>query len=200
MMRKIIASLLLKLMGWKIVGTLPPGHPKCVVMMAPHTSNLDFFMGWLGYASLGHTSNFLIKKEVFNFFTTPLLRAMGGVAVDRKHSTNIVLQLTEEFKRRKKLILTITPEGTRKPNKHWKRGFYFIALNAHVPIVMGFLDYKKKEGGFGPAFFPSGNYEEDFEAIRTFYKTKHARHPEQFIIPEVRTEHSAPLKYADYRI
>ena len=198
-MRKRLASLLLKIMGWKIVGSLPPGDPKCVVMMAPHTSNLDLFMGWLGYVSLGYSSNFLIKKEAFNFYTTPLLRKMGGVALDRKNSSTIIHQLTEEFKRRQKLILTITPEGTRKPNKQWKKGFYFIALSANVPIVMGFLDYKNKEGGFGPAFYPSGDYEEDFKAIRAFYKTKQARFPEQFIIPEVSTNKNNQLKYAENR-
>ncbi|GAB1405523.1 MAG: 1-acyl-sn-glycerol-3-phosphate acyltransferase [Lentimicrobiaceae bacterium] len=199
-MRKTFASLILRLIGWKIVGTLPAGGPRCVVMMAPHTSNLDFFMGWLGYSSVGYTANFLIKKEAFNFFTTPLLRKMGGVAVDRTHSSNIVHQLTEEFKRRDKFILTITPEGTRRPNKHWKKGFYFIALSANVPIVMGFLDYKKKEGGFGPIFYPSGNYEADFEAIRAFYKTKQGRYPEKFVIPDISTAPAHPIEAAHSRV
>lgn len=183
MIKKAFANVVLRLIGWKIVGDIPADAPKCVVMMAPHTANIDFFYGWLGYSSRGYQSYFLIKKEAFNRFTAPILRAMGGIPVDRAHSTNVVHQLTEEFHKRKNLILTITPEGTRRKNLHWKKGFYFIAQNAGVPIVMGFLDYNKKEGGFGPAFYPSGDFEADFAAIRDFYSRKQARHPERFGLP-----------------
>lgn len=180
MIKKAIASLVLKILGWKIVGDIPANTPKCVVMMAPHTANIDFLFGWLGYSSRGYKSYFLIKKEAFNRFSGPILKAMGGIPIDRGRSTNLVHQLTEEFQRREKFILNITPEGTRQLNRNWKRGFYFIAQNAKVPIVMGFLDYKHKEGGFGPAFMPSGNYEADFEKIKDFYKDKQARVPEKF--------------------
>jgi len=183
MIKKYIASFLLKVLGWRIVGNIPEGAGKCVVMMAPHTANIDFFYGWLGYASLGYKSYFLIKKEAFNWFTGRILRAMGGIPVDRGHSTNIVHHLTEIFQKKDKMILTITPEGTRKLNRNWKRGFYFIAENSNVPVVMGFLDYKTKEGGFGPSFMPSGNYDEDFSMIRQFYKDKQPRHPEKFSLP-----------------
>lgn len=182
-MKKALASLVLKILGWKIVGNIPENTPKCVVMMAPHTSNLDFFFGWLGYLSLGHSSSFLIKKEAFKRFTGPLLLSMGGIPIDRRHSSNIVHQLTEEFKRRNHFILTITPEGTRKLNRNWKKGYYFIAHSSNVPVVMGFLDYKKKIGGFGPALYPSGDYEADFAMIKDFYADKHARYPGQFSVP-----------------
>lgn len=180
MIKKAFAKLMLRILGWKITGDIPDNTPKCVVMMAPHTSNIDFFYGWLGYSLLGYNSSFLIKKEAFNRFTGPILKAMGGVPVDRHHSTNIVHQLTLEFQKREKFILTITPEGTRKLNRNWKKGFYFIAQSAHVPVLMGFLDYKRKEGGFGPAFYPSGDYDADFEKIKAFYSDKQARFPEQF--------------------
>jgi len=188
MMKKALASLILKILGWKIVGDIPENTPKCVVMMAPHTSNLDFFFGWLGFLSLGYSSSFLIKKEAFNRFTGPLLLAMGGIPIDRRQSGNLVLQLTEEFKRRPHLILTITPEGTRKLNRSWKKGFYFIAHNSNVPVVMGFLDYKRKIGGFGPALYPSGDYEADFVKIKDFYADKQARFPDQFSIPNKNDE------------
>ncbi len=183
MIIKTLARVLLRLLRWEITGELPGKPHKCVVMMAPHTANIDFFYGWLGYASLGYKSYFFIKKEAFNRFTTPVLKAMGGIPVDRSHSTNVVHQLTEEFNSRKSLILTITPEGTRKRNPHWKKGYYFIARNAGVPVVMGYLDYKTKRGGFGPSFMPTGDYESDFKMIREFYGDKTARHPDRFVIP-----------------
>lgn len=191
MIKKFLASSVLRLLGWKVTGDLPADCKKCVVMMAPHTSNLDFIMGWLGYASKGINSHFLIKREAFNWLTSRILYAMGGIPVDRGHSKNLVIQLAEEFIKREKLVLTITPEGTRKPNLNWKRGFYFISFNARVPLVMGFLDYKTKTGGFGPLFYPTGNYEEDFYKIEQFYKTKTARFPEKFVLPEgkVRIKH-----------
>lgn len=180
-----MASLVLRILGWKIVGDLPAGCTKCVVMMAPHTSNIDFVFGWLGYSSLGINSHFLIKKEAFNWFSSPLLRAMGGIPVNRGRSSNLVFQLADEFEKREQLVLTITPEGTRKPNKHWKKGYYLIAQHAEVPLVMGFLDYKAKMGGFGPSFYPSGDYKADVEKIKAFYKTKTARHPHNFCLPHV---------------
>lgn len=185
MLLNFFAKAVLKLAGWKIVGELPAS--KAVVMMAPHTANLDFFMGWLGYTSMGIKSHFLIKKEVFKWYSSRILKAMGGIPVDRKHSSNVVLQITEEFHKREKFIVTITPEGTRKLNKHWKRGFYYIAQSAGVPVSMGFLDYKKKEGGFGKSFYPSGNFEEDLKIMEDFYSSKTAKHPERFnLSPENR--------------
>ncbi len=183
MIKKKLALLVLRILGWKITGDIPENTPKCVVMMAPHTSNIDFLYGWLGYCSLGYSSYFLIKKEAFNRFTGPILRAMGGIPVDRRHSSNIVHQLTEEFRKRNEIILTITPEGTRRLNRNWKRGFYFLAHSAGVPVVLGFLDYGRKEGGFGPAFYPSGDYDADLSIITEFYKNKRARFPEHFGLP-----------------
>lgn len=180
MVKKILASFLLRLLGWKIIGDMPVGTKKCVVLMAPHTSNLDFFFGWLGYTSKGIFSHFLIKKEAFGRFSGRPLRAMGGIPIDRKHSSNLVIQLTEEFRIRDEFILTITPEGTRKLNRNWKRGYYFIAQNSGVPIVLGYLNYKNKTGGFGPVIYPSGNYEADLVLIEQFYQDKTARYPEMF--------------------
>lgn len=184
MIKRVFASAVLKMLGWRITGEIPPDIKKCVVMMAPHTSNIDFFYGWLGYRSKGYFSYFIIKKEAFNRFTGPVLKAMGGIPIDRNRSSNLVHQLTEEFNRRDKFILNITPEGTRKLNRHWKKGFYFIASNAGVPVILGFLDYKNKVGGFGPMFYPSGDYKADYEIIRDFYKDKTARHPEFFGLSE----------------
>lgn len=149
-------------------------------MMAPHTSNWDFFYGWFGYSSLGVNSKYLIKKEAFAFPIGIITKALGGIPVDRKASTNIVLQVGELFRQREELLITITPEGTRSLNYNWKRGFYYIALNAGVPIGIGFLDYKNKVGGIGKIIMPTGDYEEDMKIIEEFYSDKHACYPEKF--------------------
>ncbi len=182
MILKYFAKTVLSVSGWKITGAKPP--LKAVVAMAPHTSNLDFLIGWLGYTSLGVRSYFLIKKEIFKWYSGWLIKAMGGIPVDRSHSSNVVLQVTEEFNKRNNFVVTITPEGTRKRVNNWKRGFYHIATSAKVPICLGFLDYKRKEGGFGPCIIPTGNFEEDFKLLESFYSTKGARYPEKFNLSE----------------
>ena len=105
---------------------------------------------------------------------------MGAIPVDRKASTNIVIQVGELFKKADSLYITITPEGTRSLNKNWKRGFYHIAKYAHVPVAFGFLDYKKKIGGIGGMLIPSGIYEEDLKKIEAFYINKGAKYPDKF--------------------
>lgn len=179
-MKKNIARLILKLLGWKVQNNLPPEIKKCVVMMAPHTSNWDFFYGWLGYATLGISSKYLIKKEAFFFPIGGLIKSLGGIPVDRKASTNIVIQVGELFKKSDVLYITITPEGTRSLRPNWKRGFYYIAEHAHVPVAFGFLDYKNKIGGIGNTLVPSGNYEADLKIIEAFYADKNARYPANF--------------------
>lgn len=179
-MKKLISKSILKLLGWKVILNVPSEMKKCVVMMAPHTSNWDFIYGWIGFASMGVNSKYLIKKEAFVFPLGIIAKALGGIPVDRKSSTNIVLQVGELFKKSENLIITITPEGTRSLNRNWKKGFYYIAENAGVPIGLGFLDYKNKIGGVGNIFIPTGNYEADIKVIEAFYSDKHAKYPEKF--------------------
>ncbi len=187
-MKKAIAKFLLKLFGWKVVINIPPDAKKFVVMMAPHTSNWDFLLGWLGYMSIGVDANYLIKKEAFVFPLGPFLKALGGLPVDRQSSTNIVMQVVEMFKERDSLFITITPEGTRSLRHTWKRGFYHIADIAKVPIAFGFLDYKNKIGGIGGMLIPTGDYDADLKTIEAFYADKQAKYPEKFnLSPQYRS-------------
>jgi len=179
-MKKRIATLILKIMGWKVVFNIPPDEKKFVVLMAPHTSNWDFLIGWIGYMSLGISSKYLMKKEAFVFPLNYILKAMGALPVDRKASTNVVIQVGEMFAKTDSLYITITPEGTRSLNRNWKRGFYYIAEHAGVPIALGFLDYKNKIGGVGGVFKPTGDYDADLKQIEAFYYDKGPRHPEKF--------------------
>lgn len=183
---KYLARLILKLSGWTIQGSVPPGVRQYIVIEAPHTSNWDFFWGRMCFYAIGIPVSFLIKKEAFFFPFGPMLRAMGGIPVDREKKSNKVLEVAALFRKHPDLILAITPEGTRKRNPHWKKGFYYIAQHAKVPVILAFLDYGKKIGGLGPMFSPSGDYHADMTWIMDFYRDKTARHPENFSLHEFR--------------
>lgn len=176
----ILSIIILKLFGWKVTGEMPEGIKKCIMIEAPHTSNYDFILGRLAFYKLGIDVKFLIKKELFKFPLGGLLKAMGGIPVNRGKKSNIVEDVAGLFDKGKELVVVITPEGTRKYITHWKKGFYNIAVKANVPIVLGFLDYKKKEGGIGPTIYPSGDFDKDFAVIKKFYRDKSACHPENF--------------------
>lgn len=184
-MRFSISSVILHLAGWKMTGNLPVNTKKCIVVMAPHTSNWDFILGWLGYNKLGLRSKYLIKKEAFFFPLGILVRKLGGIPVDRGRSNNIILTVSEMFYDMDNLILTVTPEGTRSLNHNWKKGFYTIAVHAKVPLVLGYLDYEKKQGGLGPMLYVSGDFEKDMQIIESFYADKTARFPEKFNLSAV---------------
>ncbi len=175
-----IARFILRLMGWNIYSRVPMDIPKAVVIMAPHTSNWDFIIGRLAFFLYHINPRIMIKKEAFKPVIGPVLRWLGGVPVDRRQSRNTVKEITKRFHRNEKFFLLITPEGTRKRVNKWKRGFYFIAQNAGVPILLGFLDYHKKEGGVGMMIEPTGDFDADFKIIEDFYRGKQARHPEKF--------------------
>jgi 1-acyl-sn-glycerol-3-phosphate acyltransferase len=180
-MLKLFSKIFLKIIGWKIKGQFPTEIKKAVVIAAPHTSGWDFIIGRAGFHVLGiRKINFLIKKEAFKFPVGPIIKVWGAIPVDRGKNNNTITMAGKMFQEKENLLLLITPEGTRKYTEHWKKGFYFIAFNAKVPIVLSYVDYGKKEGGIGPVIFPSGNFEEDFKLITDFYKTKTAKFPEDF--------------------
>jgi 1-acyl-sn-glycerol-3-phosphate acyltransferase len=118
------------------------------------------------------------KHTIFRGPLRMILRSIGGIPVDRRIRSGFIGQMTELFDSKESMILAITPEGTRSKVPYWKTGFYYIALNAKVPITLGYLDYKEKKLGMGYTFFPSGDIEKDMEIVRAFYKGKIGRHPE----------------------
>lgn len=174
------AGFILRLFGWKVEADDMSEIKKAVIIMAPHTSNWDFLIGRLGLMSRRIGIKTMIKKESFWFPLGVLLRWLGAIPVDRAHSPKTVKAITGQFEKSREFILLITPEGTRKLNKRWKKGFYFIAQTAKVPLILGYLDYSKKIAGLGPVLFPSGDYDEDLQKIEKFYSDKIARHPEKF--------------------
>lgn len=176
---KGFSKFILRLIGWKITGDtdLPQ---KCVICVAPHTSNWDLPLGLVVYSSLGRKASFLIKKEWFFFPMNMILKALGGIPVDRSRKTSLTEQMTEIYNSRSSFQLAITPEATRKLNSEWKKGFYFIALAANVPIVIAVLDYGKKEVIFEKVFYPTGDADADIEKIKSYYKGVTAKHPQYF--------------------
>jgi 1-acyl-sn-glycerol-3-phosphate acyltransferase len=177
---KILAWLILKLLGWKIKGEVP-AIKKFVAIMAPHTSNWDFPIGMSVVYYLGIKIRYLGKKELFDSPFGWIFRITGGIPVDRSSANNIVTQVVDYFNSSEQLILGLAPEGTRDYVPEWKTGFYFMALKANVPIVLCYLDYAKKEAGIGQVFYLTGNMEEDLNKIKDFYRTITGKHPEKGI-------------------
>ncbi|MGN0187364.1 MAG: lysophospholipid acyltransferase family protein [Paludibacteraceae bacterium] len=178
-MKHQCALRLLAWCGWQInnKAELPD---KCVVCIAPHTSNWDFVLGLLFRQALGVNIAFLMKKEWFRFPLGGVMRRCGGIPVDRSRHASLTDQTAAVFARHDHFYVAITPEGTRSYTRCWKRGFYVIAQKAQVPIMLAYIDYAKKELGFGRLFEPTNDIEADMKAIKCFYKNVVAKKPNQF--------------------
>ena len=168
--------------GWQTEGQLPV-IPKFVLVVAPHTSNWDFPYGLFIAFILRAKIYWLGKEALFRMPFKKFFQWLGGIPVDRSKSNNIVVQSIKHFHGNERLILAIAPAGTRKRVEKWKTGFYHIATGANVPIVLGFLDYKRKAGGIGPVIYPTGNFEADIKTIRTFYDGIIGKYPDKSIVP-----------------
>jgi 1-acyl-sn-glycerol-3-phosphate acyltransferase len=168
--------------GWRFEGVVPD-RPKMVAIVAPHTSNLDFFVGLFAKWALALDVSFLAKHTLFRGPLGWFFRAVGGIPVDRTASQNIVEQMVDVFARREELLLVVAPEGTRKRSSGWKTGFYHIARGAGVPILCIAFDYGPKVIRFGPAIEPSGDLERDLETIRAAYSQVSGKHPELMTHP-----------------
>ncbi len=170
---------LLNLFGWQIAGE-PPTEKKYVAIVAPHTSNWDFFVFVLMKFALKLKVNFIGKHTIFVGPIGWFLKKMGGVPVDRRSKNNVVDQIVETFNQREELIFALSPEGTRSYKDHWKSGFYHIALKANVPLQFCFLDNQSKKLGFGPMINLTGDQAKDLETIKAFYQDKQGIKPKQF--------------------
>lgn len=176
---KWLGKFYLRIIGWKTGSTLPQSVKKCVLVAAPHTSNMDYPIALATLYASGVRVRFLAKKSLFKFPLGILMRLTGGLSVDRSRHTNMVEAMIDMFSKKEDLILMIPVEGTRSYVKEWKSGFYYTALGAGVPIALGYLDYGNKVAGFGELFFPSGNYQQDLQIIQDYYRQFKARYPEK---------------------
>lgn len=169
MLRKICSWLLFKQMGWKANITIH--HPeKYIICLAPHTSNWDFIIGQLFAYATGLRSSFLMKKEWFIGPLGILFRKMGGIPVWRDKNMSMTDILAEQAKASSRFHLCVTPEGTRSLNPEWKKGFYFIALKANIPILLYGLDFEKKMICCTKSIVPKGDVEQDMKEIKSYFK------------------------------
>ncbi|MBN2808095.1 MAG: lysophospholipid acyltransferase family protein [Deltaproteobacteria bacterium] len=174
-----IARSLFKLNGWKIVDR-STGSKKYILIGAPHTSNWDFPMFLLIMMELNLKAYWLGKHTLFNWPFGALFHWLGGLPVDRTRSTNIVQQCVDYFAAEDALIIANTPEGTRSRVDRWKTGFYHIATGAGIPIALGYLDYRKKEGGIAGLFQPTGDIDADMKTIKAFYRNVSGKHSHRY--------------------
>jgi len=180
-MLKLIGRFFLRILGWTW-DKKKPAQKKYIIAVAPHTSWTDYVYGTLFSLAIGLRTRVMIKKEMFKFPLGIVLRAFGAIPVDRTKNKRLADQLIGEFDRRHKMVLVITPEGTRKKVKRWKKGFYHIAQKTKVYIQLAYIDFKDKHIGFGPSFFPSGDYNEDMKVLSEFFKDKTGKFPERFAV------------------
>lgn len=180
-MKRISTFIFHKILRWRVRGEFPV-LSKCVIAVAPHTSNWDFLIAKLAYSSIGRTANFLIKAEWFIFPFNLFFKSLGGIPVTREKNSSLTDTLAAEFDCREQMQLAITPEGTRKPVEEWKKGFYYIAFKANVPILLVGLDYGKKEAVSLGLIYPSGDYDKDIKEIKSRYKGIQAKKPENFLL------------------
>ncbi|MBQ0030001.1 MAG: 1-acyl-sn-glycerol-3-phosphate acyltransferase [Paludibacteraceae bacterium] len=179
---KKLSKLILKLAGWKAYSNVEVA-PKCVFCVAPHTSNWDFWIGKLAYSSMGGVRpNFLIKKEWFRFPFNLFFGPMGGIPVNRGAKSSLTEAVIEEAKKLDRFQLAITPEGTRSANHEWKRGFYFIAKGANIPLYIVALDFGRKEAYISHEYKLTDDPDADLKAIQQWYIEHDIKgcHPEKF--------------------
>ena len=176
---RALGSILLRCFGWRIEGSFPE-LPKCVTIGAPHTSNWDFFFGICAVFALGLRFDWIGKHTLFRPPFGAFMRSLGGTPLNRQKTEGAVEQIVAIMNSHESYILCLAPEGTRSRVRRWKTGFYNIALQAGVPIVPAYIDYRRKVVGFGPAFEPTGDVEREVAEIQAFYRGFVARHPARF--------------------
>ena len=181
MLRTLCRWLLYRQWGWK--KDISIEHPdKYIICLAPHTSNWDFILGQIYSIAEGIRINFLMKKEWFFWPLGCVFRKLGGIPVNRDKHTSMTDFLAETAKKSDKFSLFITPEGTRSLNPDWKKGFYYIALKAQIPILLYGVDYEKKIIQCTKQLIPSGDVDKDMRTVKLYYKDFKGKHPDLFTI------------------
>ena len=171
------ARFVLKLLGWKLL-ELSPRPAKAIVVAYPHTSNWDFPLTLLALAALPFAAQWVGKDTMFRGVWGPLMRFMGGIAVNRRERTGFVDLVAREFDRKGNFYLIIATEGTRGRQAGWKTGFYRIALAARVPVIMAVVDYARREVGLLSSIVLTGEEGADMAGIAACYEGRKGFHHE----------------------
>ncbi|KKW80083.1 MULTISPECIES: 1-acyl-sn-glycerol-3-phosphate acyltransferase [Acinetobacter] len=185
-----LAEKSLNLMGWELDNHWDLNVDQCVMIAAPHTSNWDALYARLALKALGVNVRLTIKDSYMKFPFGPFVRAMGGIGIDRsvkqegQARPSMVQLMSDLFKTHPKLVMLVTPEGTRAKQEQWKTGFYHVATTAGVPIALAYMDYAKKKTGVGKIVYPTGDYEKDMVEIMSFYAEINAKFPEKFSVDQ----------------
>lgn len=183
---RLVARLALKLIGWRGIGKIPDGCERSIMIAAPHTSNWDFLLFLLIVLDLELQPRVLIKHTLFIGPVGWFLKYCGGIPVDRRSSGARVRGLSAMLEQYEKFVLLITPEGTRSPTDHWKTGFYRMAQEAAVPIIVAYVDADIKEAGIDHVMYPSGDLVSDMDKLGQFYAIKSGVKPQNFLPPDPR--------------
>lgn len=168
MMSWLAKIIFLRLMGWTIEGNFPRLN-KFIVAVVPHTRNMDFIVGVMTRTILNEKINYVGKKELFNPLTGWFFRGLGGAPINRNNSENKVSAIAQIFKEKETFRMAIAPEGTRKKVNRWKTGFYYIALEAKVPILLVNFNHPMKKVSFLKLFYPTGEIKKDFKEMETYF-------------------------------
>lgn len=178
MKRSFYKFIFFRLMGWRIEGAFDANIKKSIVMVLPHTSWHDFYLGIFTRGICNLEINFIAKKELFRFPFGYYFRWMGGEPIDRSACLNKVDAIVNVFEKLDEFRLAIAPEGTRKKVEELKSGFYYIALKANVPIIPVAFDFGRKTVSIGEPFHPGGNYEADLKILLQHFKGVLGKIPE----------------------
>lgn len=179
MKQRLYKFIFFRLLGWKLIGKVDDSVKKCVIIVVPHTSNIDFLIGLLVRGIWNIKINFVGKKELFAFPFGWYFRSVGGAPLDRSGGRNNVDATVEVFKQHETFRLALAPEGTRKKVKELRTGFYYIALKANVPIIPVALDYSRKEVRTGQPIYVTGDFDEDMKVILPHFKDAKGKIPER---------------------
>ena len=178
---RVLSAAFLRAAGWTLQGQLPADQPKCVLIAAPHTSNWDLPYTLMVAFALRIDIHWMGKQGLFRWPFGALMRWLGGIAVDRSTSSKLVAASAQALRDAEgSIALVVPPEGTRSKTRQWKTGFYWIAHQAGVPIVMAYMDYPRKLSGLGPVFQPSGDIDADMVLIKAYYAPFKGKNWRQF--------------------
>lgn len=172
-MKKLIGSLLLKILGWKVVLQGDVNNlDRCILVVAPHTHNMEYILGNLAYWQLGKKLKIIIKDSHTKAWYGSVVRGLGGIGIDRSQKNDLINFVANEFKK-EDFSLVITPEGTRSWVPKWRKGFYHMALAAKVPIVLAAGDFKRNTVFLGYQIpyerLASASFTEIMEEIQDYY-------------------------------